>query len=95
VISFYLEQKDNYDELFMTGYFNSADIFLKFYDPLKECSNCFIGGFARYDADKTQLFAVRPEELNELPERSTYEVIKEIVSPEEKVELVIIRVKTF
>ena len=63
IINYFKTQTKNYDELYMTGYFNGTEIFLKFYDPENKCKNCFIGGINQLDKNKKQLFAFRVEEL--------------------------------
>jgi len=62
IINYFKKNRRNYDELYMTGYFNAPQIFLKFYDPQHQCSNCFIGGINQYNPRKKQLFAFRVEE---------------------------------
>lgn len=67
-IEYFLSVKNNYDELYMSGEFNSGDIFLKFYDPNNLCQNkCMLGDFWRnpkiYNPKKRQLFSLSPEYL--------------------------------
>lgn len=92
IISYFLKEKNNYDELFMTGSFNEPDIFLKFYDPKGICSNCFIGSINRYDSNKKQLFALRPEEFNNYPQFKT-KIKKIIYYPNNNSAFYIIEVK--
>lgn len=66
IIKYFKTHKDSYDELYMTGFFNAPEIFLKFYDPEHSCKNCFIGGIDKYDARKNQLFAMRIEEVTKV-----------------------------
>lgn len=66
IIKYFMIEKDNYDELYMTGFLNGPEIFLKFYDPEKKCQNCFVGGIDKYDSNKRQLFALRVEELENI-----------------------------
>jgi hypothetical protein len=72
IVRFFLNEKNNYDELYMTKLFNRADSLLAFYDPSKECQNCFVGGVSNYDPAKNQLFAFRVGQmksvLNENPD---------------------------
>jgi hypothetical protein len=65
IINYFITQSRNYDELYMTGYFNAPEIFLKFYDPKRECFNCFIGGRDKFNPKKRQLFALRVEEVEQ------------------------------
>ena len=63
IVRTFLDEKDQYDELYMTGSFNAPEIFLNFYDPHRTCSNCFVGGLERWSKQKRQLFALRVEEV--------------------------------
>lgn len=65
IINYFKTQKNNYNQLYMTGYFNSPQIFLSFYDPKQECRNCFIGGKENFNPFKKQLFAFRVEEVTD------------------------------
>jgi 4-amino-4-deoxy-L-arabinose transferase-like glycosyltransferase len=67
IISYFKNQGSKYDEFIMTGDFNGAYIFLKFYDPINSCHNCKIGDYTYHNPSKKQLFAVRPENLKEIP----------------------------
>ena len=67
-MQYFLSVKNNYDELYMSGEFNSGNIFLKFYDPKNTCQNkCMLGDFWRnpkiYNSKKRQLFSLSPEYL--------------------------------
>ena len=79
IISYFKIQTKNYDELYMTGYFNAPEIFLKFYDPERKCRNCFIGGVDKYNSNKKQLFAIRVEELEDV--KSNYKIKNIIYYP--------------
>jgi len=63
IINYFKIQSKNYNELYMTGNFNAPEIFLQFYDPKRECKNCFIGSIDNYNSSKKQLFALRVEEF--------------------------------
>ncbi len=82
IVDYFRTQTKNYDGLYMTGYFNAPEIFLKFYDPNHLCKNCFIGGIDRYDAKKKQLFALRVEETKNM--KFSYRIKKIIYYPDGK-----------
>lgn len=92
VMEYFLQHKDEYDELYLTGYFNGPHIFLKFYDPKETCEQCFVGGFDRYDETKRQLFALRPVELTDIPDEYTVTQLHEITTPNGLTELVIVEI---
>jgi len=62
IITYFKQVEPRYDDLFMTGSFNSPEIFIPFYAPTG-CERCTIGGLDRYNPARRQLFALRPEEL--------------------------------
>jgi len=62
VVAYFKSVEPSYDDLFMTGTFNSPEIFIPFYAPAG-CERCTIGGLDRYNPARRQLFALRPEEL--------------------------------
>jgi len=79
IISYFITQHKNYDELYMTSDFNAPEIFLKFYDQKKECFNCLIGGVDKFNPQKKQLFALRVEEVKKLEEIKRKFKIKKII----------------
>lgn len=92
IIAYFKTQTNNYDELYMTGYFNAPEIFLKFYDPENKCKNCFIGGVDRLNKNKKQLFAFRVTEINEIKKsilNQRFEIKKIIYLPNNNPEFVI------
>lgn len=66
IVEYFAAEKNNYDELYMTGYFNRPSSLLSFYNYDNKCENCFVGGVDQIDNHKKQLFALRPEEVNSL-----------------------------
>lgn len=65
VISYFIENEKNYDDLYMEGAFNAPEIFLKFYSP-DNCKRCRIGvPQDRYDPSRKQLFALTPLYIQE------------------------------
>lgn len=90
IIAYFKTQTNNYDELYMTGYFNAPEIFLKFYDPEHKCNNCFIGGSDRLNLEKKQLFAVRVEEINTF-EKIHFKIVKIVYYPDGKKAFYIIK----
>jgi len=83
IIKYFVAEKNNYDELYMTGYFNEPLSLLNFYNYDKKCNNCFVGGLERINSYKKQLFAVRTEEINNL-KVDNYVIKKTIYLPNNK-----------
>ena len=77
IIKYFNSEKNNYDELYMTGYFNAPLALLSFYNYDNKCNNCFVGGTEMVDSNKKQLFAVRKEEINNL--KIDYYAVKKII----------------
>jgi hypothetical protein len=63
IIHFFVSEKDNYDEFYMSRYFNEPSSLISFYNKDNKCRNCFVGGLERVDLNKKQLFALRVEEM--------------------------------
>ena len=86
IMKYFLQEKNRYDDLYMSGEFNGSDIFLKFYDPKNVCDNkCKIGDFWRepniYNPSKKQLFSLSPEYLNNSTLKEKFLVRKTIHYP--------------
>lgn len=86
IMKYFLSVKNNYDELYMSGEFNSGDIFLKFYDPNNTCQNkCMLGDLWRnpeiYNSKKRQLFSLSPEYLKNSPLANKFSVKRTIYYP--------------
>lgn len=86
IISYFGQQQNKYDDLFMTGSFNAPYVFLKFYSP-DNCQNCKIGGIDKVDKKQKQLFALRPEEIT--IDKTQINIIKSIHYPNNKIAYVI------
>ena len=85
VMQYFLSVKDNYDQLYLVGEFNSPEIFIKFYDPQTLCQNrCRIGSFADFNPGKKQLFAVSVNRMREVPIDLNYKIEKTIYYPSQK-----------
>jgi len=69
IIDYFLKQQDRYDNLYLTGYFNQAQVFLPFYDSAGKCQKCQIGGISSLDPTRKQLFSFRVTEFNTLDAR--------------------------
>ncbi|MBN1262746.1 MAG: glycosyltransferase family 39 protein [Candidatus Pacebacteria bacterium] len=91
ITGYFLKNKKSYDELVMSSYFNAPGIFLKFYGQ-NQCRQCRVGGLALYNPNKKQLFALRPEELNQLEPGDGFLVEKEIFYPNNELAFTIGRV---
>lgn len=82
VMKYFLEVRNNYDELLLMGNFNAPEIFIKFYDPENLCQGrCQIGGLERLDFNKRQLFAIDVDRLSEIPKYLEFGVIKKVDYP--------------
>ncbi len=64
IIEYFLAVEGSYDQMYMDGKFNAPAIFFEFYAG-DDCVKCAIGGLDRYDPARRQLFALRPENLND------------------------------
>jgi 4-amino-4-deoxy-L-arabinose transferase-like glycosyltransferase len=63
IISYYIKNQNNYDELIMSYDFNAPEIFPKFYGKGK-CTKCLIGlPNEKYNPNKRQLFSVTQQYL--------------------------------
>lgn len=81
IMRYFLENKKNYDEMFIMGYFNSPEIFIKFYDPKNSClSKCQTGDLKNLNPARRQLFAIETERLPEVKNFSL-EIKKTILYP--------------
>lgn len=63
IVQYFIAHQAEYDQLFMTGYFNQPQALLDFYNFNDTCFKCKIGGIDQFDSDYRQLFALRTEEL--------------------------------
>jgi 4-amino-4-deoxy-L-arabinose transferase-like glycosyltransferase len=60
ILARYETLQDDYDELYLEGFFNAPHVFIPFYTG-DACPKCRIGDASRYDPSKRQLFAFRVE----------------------------------
>lgn len=94
IMKYFLSEKENYDDLYMSGEFNAGHIFLKFYDPENTCQNkCKIGDFYRepqiVNSSKHQLFSLSPEYLSKSNYSQDFKVLKTIYYPNGKFAFII------
>jgi 4-amino-4-deoxy-L-arabinose transferase-like glycosyltransferase len=89
IMKYFIQNRFKYDELYLSGDFNSPPIFLKFYDPEHRCNNCFIGGTDRLDPFKKQLFAIRVSTYNNLVNTKSFLIQKTIYLPNKNPEFYI------
>ncbi|MGE5042491.1 MAG: glycosyltransferase family 39 protein [Candidatus Levyibacteriota bacterium] len=67
IMGYFLKERNNFDKLVMSGDFNEAAIFIKFYDPKNLCHDkCIIGSTADYKPGLKQLFAVSIDKIKDL-----------------------------
>jgi len=83
IMNYFLAQKDNYDQMYISGEFNGGpQIFIKFYDPQNTCQNkCRGGGFESYDPTLHQLFVLSPGLLENSIFKKQFLVKKTIYYP--------------
>jgi hypothetical protein len=86
IMKYFLSEKDNYDELFMSGEYNAGQIFLVFYDPENKClSKCKMGDFYTQpniiNTNKKQIFAISPAYLEKSKIKNRFIVKKTIYYP--------------
>lgn len=96
IMSYFLENKNYYDEMLMEGKFNSEEIFLKFYDPQNICEDkCkTFDNLAIFDSGKKQLFAMSPELAQRLLPAQKLEPLKIIKYPNSQPAFIIGEIKT-
>lgn len=99
IVKYFLLEKDNYDDLYMSEEFNAAEIFLKFYDPLNTCQEkCKMDDFYLnpevYDASRRQIFSLSPRYLERSNFKDRFEIKKTVYYPNGKVAFVIGEVKS-
>jgi 4-amino-4-deoxy-L-arabinose transferase-like glycosyltransferase len=97
-MKYFLSVKDNYDDLYLSGEFNGAEIFPKFYDPKNRCQEkCKIGDFWRepaiYNSQRRQLFSLSPEYLNNSAYKNNFLVKHTLYYPDGKIAFLIGEVK--
>ncbi len=86
IMNYFLQVENNYQDLYMSGEFNSGEIFIKFYDPENRCQNkCKGGDFWRepkiYNSSRKQVFSLSPEYLNKSDLKTKFVVKKTIYYP--------------
>ncbi|PJE69227.1 hypothetical protein COU96_00860 [Candidatus Shapirobacteria bacterium CG10_big_fil_rev_8_21_14_0_10_38_14] len=82
VMKYFLEVRNNYDNLFLMGDFNSPEIFIKFYDPENICQGrCQTGGMEKVNLNKRQLYAISITRLREIPNSFQTNIQKTIYYP--------------
>lgn len=89
IMKYFLSEKDNYDEMYMSGEYNAGQIFLAFYDPENKCqSKCKMGDFFTkpliINMNKKQLFALSPNYLEQSKLINRFIVKKTIYYPNNK-----------
>jgi 4-amino-4-deoxy-L-arabinose transferase-like glycosyltransferase len=92
VVKYFLTVDDRFDELFMSqDGLNGAEIFIPFYSKnyFLGCSNCKVGAFDKFDADKKQLFAARPHEVDKFEFKDRFKVKHTVLYPDKGVSYVI------
>ncbi len=94
IMRYFLQVKDSYDDLYMSGEFNEGQIFLKFYDPKNTCKNkCKIADFWRapeiVELSRQQLFSLSPEYLDKSSFKNLFLIKKKIFYPDGKIAFLI------
>jgi len=86
IMKYFLTNKDNYDDLYISSEFNGTEIFPKFYDPENHCQDkCKIGDFYRQpqiiNPHRKQIFSLSPEYLNKSAFKDNFFIKKTIYYP--------------
>lgn len=86
IMGYFLSQREDYDDLYLSGEFNAPYIFLKFYDPQNLCENkCQIGSIeTNYDPTQKQLFALSLDTWEKLPLKENFVIKKPVYYPNGK-----------
>lgn len=67
IMSYFLDNKDNYTQMCIEPQFNAPEIFTKFYDPANECAGkCQVCDISKYKQGEKQLFAITSDTYNNL-----------------------------
>src|SRR3990167_1106678 len=98
IMSYFLSQSDAYDEMYLSGEFNGADIFLKFYDPENLCQNKCRGGDSYrnssiVDLARKQLFSLSPDYLSQSEYADKFSLKKTVYYPNGAVAFIIGEIK--
>lgn len=92
IMNYFLNHKDDYDQLIIEGRFNGAYIFIPFYNPKNFCQGkCRLGGIEEADSSKKQLFAISKETYDQKVEKfcKDFVIDKKIRYPNEEVAFLI------
>lgn len=95
IVDISVEKQSMYDEILITGYFNSPQSLLSFYNYGEKCRNCRLGGVTSYDTTLKQLFFIRQGELESIREEmKDYEVnvLEEVLISNGQVEYLAIEI---
>ncbi len=90
IMKYFLSVENQYDDLYMSGEFNGATIFPKFYDPENHCLNkCQIGNFYEQpeivNPARKQIFSLSPDYLNKSIFKDHFKIKQIIYYPNESV----------
>lgn len=84
IMKYFLTVKDQYDDLYMSGEYNGAEIFPKFYDPENTCQGkCKIEPVI-YSPSRRQLFALSPDYLDKSTFKDNFSTKKILYYPNGK-----------
>lgn len=82
IIKYFIENNQLYDEMYMTGEFNSPIHFISFFDQKNLCnSKCFLGDIDKKNQGKKQLFAIPAHQLKEI-ESETFTIKDTVLYPD-------------
>ncbi len=90
IMKYFLLVENQYDDLYLSGEFNGATIFPKFYDPENHCLNkCQIGNFYEQpeivNPARKQIFSLSPDYLNKSLFKGRFKVKQTIYYPNSSV----------
>lgn len=92
VMSYFISNRNQYDDLFLSDEFNAPEIFIKFYDPLNLCqSKCQVGEINRLNINHRQIFAMSPTEITLLPDSMKHEILQNFYYPNNEAAFSIVR----
>ncbi len=94
IISYFMDNYDSYDELFLEDKFNGPEIFAPFYSRDK-CKKCFVGGLEKINFSKKQLFAVSPKSVDGFSNKDEvlFEIKSKVLYPDRSTAFIIVEPK--
>ena len=88
IVNYFEKVQSQYDDLYMAGEFNGANILIPFYSP-EDCKKCSLGNFDNYNPNRKQLFAVTENYLSSFGSNIVFKVVYKVYYPDNKIAFVL------